>query len=300
MKILLASSSPDIIHQLKTDKDEIDLAETGEDVFQLLENNSYDCIITEAHLINIDVWSLANFINSNVTTKSNTRLPIFVVEEENVKPPKLLAANYGIKTIKLSETINLETLVKNDSVDKPTVLVIEDDSNIANGMQITLQKEYQVDICPTGNEGLLCWKEKRQDLILLDLMLPGTSGEDVLNEIRSINPSQAIIIVSARSEKEIQQKLILLGANDYLTKPFTPNALNKTCRVILTQVLYQQELSIKDTKINYVANEMLMALDALEGDETERAINIMNKIIYSITDRFLSEDFRLGRKIHKN
>jgi DNA-binding response OmpR family regulator len=299
MKILLASSSPTIIQKFIAEKGIIDVAETGEEIFQLLENNDYDCLFTEAQLLDIDVWSLANFINSNVTTKTNTRLPIFVLEEENVKQPKLLAANYGIKTITLSETIDLELLVKNSNVDTPTVLVIEDDLNTANGMQITLRKEYQVDVCNTGSEGLLCWKEKRQDLILLDLMLPGTSGEDVLNEIRSISPSQAIIIVSARCEKEIQQKLILLGANDYLTKPFTPNALNKTCRVILTQVLYQQELSIKDTKLNYIASELLLALDALEDDETESAINIMNKIIYSMTDKLVSEDFSLGRIIHQ-
>lgn len=300
MKILLASSSPAIIQEFKAERDEIDVAETGEEIFQLLENSSYDCLLTEAQLIDIDVWSLANFINSNVTTKTNTRLPIFVIEEDNAKQPKLLAANYGIKTITLSETINLESLVKNENVDKPTVLVIEDDLDTANGMQITLQKDYQVDICNTGGEGLLCWKEKRQDLILLDLMLPGTSGEDVLNEIRSINPNQAIIIASARSEKEIQKKFILLGANDYLTKPFTPNTLNKTCRVILTQVLYQHELNIKESQINHIANELLIALDALESDETERATTIVNKILCSMTDRLASEDFFLDRIIHNN
>jgi len=154
-----------------------------------------------------------------------------------------------------------------------------------------------VDICHSGQEGLLCWKNKKHDLILLDLMLPGISGEKVLQEVRSINPYQAIVIESARSEKETQQKLILLGANDYLTKPFTPETLKKTCRVVLTQALYQCELNIREKKLNAIVNELWVTLEALENEETDKGIDVINKIIYSMPDRIVNEDLCLSKAI---
>ena len=299
MKILLATSSPNVIHNIKTESEntKIEIVETGVEVFQLLESNNYDCLITETNLIDVDVWSLARYIHSNVKPKVDKRLPIFVIDDKQVKYPRLLSSDYGLKTIDLSTSIDIDVLIKHDSIDKPTVLVIDDDLSILNGMRIALQKEYEVDICHSGQEGLLCWKNKNHDLVLLDLMLPGISGEKVLQEIRSINPYQAIIIESARSEKETQQKLILLGANDYLTKPFTPETLKKTCRVVLTQALYQCELNIREKKLNTIVNELWGALEALESEETENAIDAINKIINSMPDRIVNEDMCLSQAI---
>ena len=301
MKIILATSYPHVIHNIKTASEnrQIDSVETGEEVFQLLESNDYDCLITEINLMDVDVWSLARYIHSNIKPKADKRLPIFVIEDKQLKYPKLLSSDYEIKTIDLSGSVDIDELIKNDSVDKPAVLVIDDDLSISGGMRIALQTEYDVDICHSGQEGLACWKKKKHDLILLDLMLPGISGEQVLQEIRSINPTQAIIIESARSEKDTQQKLILLGANDYLTKPFTPETLKKTCRVVLTQALYQCELNIREKKLNAIANELWLTLEALENEETECAIDAINKIIHSMPDRIVNEDLCLGKAIDR-
>ncbi len=302
MRILLATSSPHVIHNIKATSGNanVDKVETGEEVFQLLESHQYDCLITDPNLMDIDVWSLARYIHSNINLASDTRLPIFVIEDKQVKYPRLLSSDYEIKTIDLSETLDIDELIKNDTIDKPAVLIIDDDLCILDGMRIALQKEYEVDICHTGQEGLLCWKNKKHDLILLDLMLPGISGEEVLQEIRTINPYQAIIIESARSEKEIQQKLILLGVNDYLTKPFTPETLKKTCRVVLTQALYQCELSIREKKLNSIVNELWVTLEELENEETDNAIDAINKIIYSMPERIVNEDLCLKKAIDRS
>jgi DNA-binding response OmpR family regulator len=219
------------------------------------------------------------------------------MDNKQIKYPKLLSSDYGIKAINLSVPIDIDELINNDTIDKPAILVIDDDISILDGMRIALQKEYDVDICRSGQEGLVCWKKKKHDLVLLDLMLPGISGEKVLQEMRSIIPYQAIIIESARSEKEIQQKLILLGVNDYLTKPFTSETLKKTCRMVLTQALYQCELKIRENTLNAIVNELWVTLEALDNEEIDCAIDAINKIIYSMPDKIVNEDLCLSKVI---
>jgi len=299
MNIIVATSSPNVIHNIKAASEsiKIEVVETGEEVFQLLESDDYDCLITEANLIDVDVWSLARYIHSNIRLKADGRLPVFVIDNKQIKYPKLLSSDYGIKAINLSVPIDIDELINNDTIDKPAILVIDDDISILDGMRIALQKEYDVDICRSGQEGLVCWKKKKHDLVLLDLMLPGISGEKVLQEMRSIIPYQAIIIESARSEKEIQQKLILLGVNDYLTKPFTSEILKKTCRMVLTQALYQCELKIRENTLNAIVNELWVTLEALDNEEIDCAIDAINKIIYSMPDKIVNEDLCLSKII---
>ncbi len=134
--------------------------------------------------MDIDVWSLARYVHSNIKQKSNKRLPIFVIEDKQVQYPKLLSLDYEIKTIDLSEPLDIDNLINNGSIDKPAVLVIDDDLSILDGMRIALEKEYEVDICHSGQEGLASWIEKKHDLVLLDLLLPDITGEKVLQEIR--------------------------------------------------------------------------------------------------------------------
>ena len=301
MKILLASSYPNLRHRLHSASGELDIdsVEYGEEIFQKLESGCYDCLIAEANLVDVDIWSIVRFINANINSKTDKRLPIFVIGNNHIKQPKLVTSNYQIKTLDLSDAIDVDALLNDYCVDKPAILIIEDDPDTANGMRITLQNEYDVDVFHTGKEGIVSWKKKKHDLVLLDLMLPGTSGEETLKEIRSLNPDQAIIIVSARSEVSVQQKLILLGANDYLTKPFTPQSLNKTCRVALTHALYQFELKMNDDKQNFIVNELCSAIDALDNEDTENAIDIINKIIYSMPDKMTSDDIMLSRKISR-
>ncbi len=299
MNIIVATSSPNVINNIKTASEsiKIEVVETGEEVFQLLESDDYDCLITEANLIDVDVWSLARYIHSNIRLKADGRLPVFVMDDKQIKYPKLLSSDYGIKAINLSGSIDIDELISNDTIDKPAILVIDDDISILDGMRIALQREYDVDICRSGQEGLVCWKKKKHDLVLLDLMLPGISGEKVLQEMRSIIPYQAIIIESARSEKEIQQKLILLGVNDYLTKPFTSETLKKACRMVLTQALYQCELKIRENTLNTIVNELWVALEALDNEEIDCAIDAINKIIYSMPDKIVNEDLCLSKVI---
>ncbi len=97
------------------------------------------------------------------------------------------------------------------------ILIIDDDMHIGNMLEETLSKEgYHVLRAYSGTEALLMLSKSRPDLILLDLMLPGLAGEDVLPHIKGI----PVIVVSARADIDDKVDLLLGGAVDYVTKPF--------------------------------------------------------------------------------
>lgn len=102
------------------------------------------------------------------------------------------------------------------------ILIIDDDIYIGNVLEEALTKEgYGVSRAYSGTEALLVLSKAKPDLILLDLMLPGLNGEEVLPQIEGI----PVIVVSARVEIDNKVDLLLGGAADYVTKPFSTKEL---------------------------------------------------------------------------
>lgn len=97
------------------------------------------------------------------------------------------------------------------------ILIIDDDLYIGNMLEEVLEKEgYRVLRAYSGTEALFVLSEGKPDLVLLDLMLPGLKGEEVLPKIKEI----PVIVVSAKTNLDDKVKLLLEGAADYVTKPF--------------------------------------------------------------------------------
>lgn len=102
-----------------------------------------------------------------------------------------------------------------------TILIIDDDAAIGSLEQEVLERAgYAVLRAYSGTEALLL-KDSRPDLVLLDLMLPGLSGEEVLPQLQGIS----VIVVSAKTAVQDKVGLLLGGAADYLTKPFDTKEL---------------------------------------------------------------------------
>ena len=102
------------------------------------------------------------------------------------------------------------------------ILIVDDDVSIGNMLEEMLIKEdYAVLRAYSGTEALLLLREDRPDLVLLDLMLPGLSGEEVLPYLREV----PVLVVSARTDVEDKVELLLGGAVDYVTKPFSGKEL---------------------------------------------------------------------------
>lgn len=99
----------------------------------------------------------------------------------------------------------------------PNILIIDDDAHINDIVSKALQSEgYSVSSAYSGTEALLLLSQSKPDLILLDLMLPGLSGEELLPQIKDI----PVIVVSAKADVTDKVELLIGGAVDYIAKPF--------------------------------------------------------------------------------
>lgn len=108
-----------------------------------------------------------------------------------------------------------------------TIMVVEDDADINQLLaRILRQANYQVTQAFSGSEAALRLTQETPDLILLDLMLPGMSGETLLEKLRSENAlSVPVIVLSAKNAVSDKVSLLKRGADDYITKPFEPEEL---------------------------------------------------------------------------
>ncbi|GAB1158310.1 two-component system response regulator YkoG [Paenibacillus illinoisensis] len=114
------------------------------------------------------------------------------------------------------------------------VLVIEDEPKIARLLELELQYEgYQVGKAGSGTEGLEMYHGGQWDLILLDIMLPGLSGIEVLRRIRARDALVPILMLTAKDSVEDKVSGLDLGANDYITKPFRIEELLARVRAAL-------------------------------------------------------------------
>ena len=115
-----------------------------------------------------------------------------------------------------------------------TVLVIEDDPRIQKALQRQFSAEgYSVHVVGDGAEGLAACRTIKPVAVILDLMLPGISGRDVCKGIKTQFPEMPVIILSAVSEVADKVLLLELGADDYVTKPFSPRELLARIRTVL-------------------------------------------------------------------
>ena len=113
------------------------------------------------------------------------------------------------------------------------LLLIEDEEGFGEALEYQLKREgYEVERVTDGNTGLQRFKTHGADLVLLDLMLPGMSGEDVCKEIR--RDSNVPIIMLTAKDAELDKVLGLeLGADDYVTKPFSARELSARVKAVL-------------------------------------------------------------------
>lgn len=128
------------------------------------------------------------------------------------------------------------------------VLIIEDEANIRGNVAEFLTEEgFETVLAKDGEEGLHLFYETKPDLVILDLMLPKVDGLEVCKRIRQ-NHRTPIIMVTARGE-EIDKLLGLeLGADDYMTKPFSLRELKARIKAVLRRIKYAEEKENGDEK----------------------------------------------------
>ena len=129
------------------------------------------------------------------------------------------------------------------------ILIIEDDEHIAEGLELNLSlKGYRVRIARDGLSGLREWREWRPRLIVLDIMLPGIDGLNVLQHIRLEDEKLPVLIVSAKATVDDRIKGLNHGVDDYLTKPFHLEEFLLRVERLLTRAQWQhQKVAVEET-----------------------------------------------------
>lgn len=122
--------------------------------------------------------------------------------------------------------------------EKASLLVVEDEAAIRAGLvDVFVYHGYAVEAAADGDQGMRLALSGRFDLILLDVMLPGRNGFEILSEIRQHNREQAVIMLTAKSTDEDVVQGLSLGADDYVAKPFSITQLVLRVQAVLRRTL---------------------------------------------------------------
>ncbi len=153
-----------------------------------------------------------------------------------------------------------------------SILIVEDDMDIHNLIKEILESEnYNIIDSYSGTEALMHIEKEKIDLILLDLMLPGLNGEEIVKRVKNI----PIIVISAKISQENKVNLLLNGANDYITKPFDKEELIARIKVQLRineNTDKNDEIKFKDMILNKDEHTVSVKGKQIHLTKTEYAI----------------------------
>lgn len=144
---------------------------------------------------------------------------------------------------------------------KPKILIIEDEQKLSRVLQLELEYEnYETGVADNGKDALRLIEEESWDLVLLDIMIPGLSGLEVLRRVRRFDEETPIVLLTARDEIHDKVSGLDLGADDYITKPFQIEELLARIRVLLRRPKAKKEnnedLTVADLRVNPSAREV--------------------------------------------
>jgi len=170
------------------------------------------------------------------------------------------------------------------------ILIIEDEEDLAKGLKLNLEDEgYRVDWASEGCEGLRKAFEDTPDLIILDVMLPKKNGLDICQELRQKNINIPIIMLTAKGEEVDKVVGLELGADDYMTKPFSIRELLARIKVQLRREKTKKRMTSKsfrfgDVEVDFVRfkvrrNEKDLKLTSLEVEILRYMIDRRGEVV---------------------
>jgi DNA-binding response OmpR family regulator len=305
MKIIVASSDNEISHAIANQfaawdiSAKLSVVESTDSFIEELQSDNFDFIVADCSFDGIDIWQLAKLINS--TQLAAHALPLYLIKETcDTEIPVVLAKEYSFQIIPLKElaqTLQITHTHNNNKgylrgpvpSDKPTILVIEDDEDAAEFAYLALKDSYSVDRVNDGEQGLAQWTEKRHDLVLLDYMLPGFKGDEILKRIMEIDKNQPVIVMTAYDRSEYNKNFLLNGASQYLPKPFTLVELRKQCATIINKTKLIYQIHYTDTKFNKLSNLIYELDHYMNNNKNKEAKRVMESIKIMLPNK-LSED----------
>lgn len=187
-----------------------------------------------------------------------------------------------------------------------TILIVEDEQAIADGLAWALRQEgFLVETAADGEAGLAAVRSRPPSLMILDLMLPGVSGWEVCRAVRK-NSTLPILIVTARAEEFDRVLGLELGADDYVTKPFSTREIVARVRAILRrtgqpgtadEILTAEGLSMDTARHELAVDGALVSLSPKEWDLLEILLRNRGRVLTReiLLDRVWGGDTFLDR-----
>ena len=171
----------------------------------------------------------------------------------------------------------------------PHILVMEDDLNVAKGLEMVLNEEgYAVDLAATGALAMKAFRENRFDLLVADLRLPDIDGMEIIKQVKAKNPEIEVIVITGYGTSSQAVDAMKMGVHDFLPKPFTESQIKvavgealreqgqKTVKTVVNRPKTEEEKLIQKREVLSVLNRtsddsdfwydlMEKGSDALEG-----------------------------------
>ncbi len=245
INILIVNNDPDALAMINASVQTLAHANTSrvdsaQKALRVLRQQTIDLLIVDVNIPDMDGWRLSRLVRSGILL-CRVDLPIVITAQtwcERIA--EVTAREYGInQLLPLEHLQQLPAVVKNLTrqketiTPKPRLLVVEDEPDTADLIRRILSGAFDIEFANEGDAGLRAWVQGRQDLVLLDVMLPKLSGRDILMEIHSIDSNQPVVIMTAHTTIDQAEELMLMGAVDFLPKPFRAEQLRKVCDIAI-------------------------------------------------------------------
>lgn len=175
------------------------------------------------------------------------------------------------------------------------VLIVEDEMRLAEALgQIMKEQHYQADVVYNGTDGLYCGLSGEYDVIVLDVMLPGENGFDVVKKLRDARIQTPVLMLTARDDVRDKVTGLDRGADDYMTKPFVPEELLARVRALSRRQgeVIVEELRFGDLILNLSSNDLWRGSKSIHLGYKEFEVL---KILMSNPGKIISKDVLISR-----
>jgi len=140
---------------------------------------------------------------------------------------------------------------------KPRILVVDDEKRIRDGCyKVLTQEGFEVARAETGELGIKMIEEAHYDIILLDLMMPGLSGFDVLAQVKALHPDTVIIVITGYATVEYSIEAMKKGAFDFIPKPFSPDQLRVVASKAIEYTRSLQDIANEKSRMRVLINHL--------------------------------------------
>ena len=263
------------------------------DAVRALQARRFDALVVFAQPDSQDEWRLMSIARSGRFCSAN--LPMVSLVSSDAPPIMIARAReYGARCVGVDvESLGRAVLDAIEESDRASILIVEDDPAAASVAEHALETSFAVEVARECRSGLAAWYERRQEVVLLDLMLPDGAGAGVLREIRRADSDQPIVVLSAYATVQAHEELILAGASEVLPKPVDLRLLRDTCDRALRDRDYVVEcrhVTRSDDVLESLGKEVWAMKHLLDTGQAAGAARLMASAVERVADAEPSDD----------